>query len=48
MNGWRHPGVIDVNSDQARQRAEKGFKKEERAQHARLAMILLFAKGPHV
>jgi len=28
-----------VNSDQARQRAEKRFKKEERAQDAQLAMI---------
>lgn len=28
-----------MNSDQARQRAEKRFKKEERAQDARLAMI---------
>jgi hypothetical protein len=28
-----------MNSDQARQRAEKLFKKEERAQDARLAMI---------
>jgi len=28
-----------VNSDQARQRAEKRFKKEQRAQDARLAMI---------
>jgi hypothetical protein len=27
-----------MNSDQARQRAEKGFKKEERAQDARKAM----------
>jgi hypothetical protein len=27
-----------VNSDQARQRAEKSFKKEERAQDARKAM----------
>jgi hypothetical protein len=36
MNGylsrqWRHPGVIDVNSDQARQRSKKRFQKEERA-----------------
>jgi hypothetical protein len=30
---------FDVNSDQARQRAEKRFKKEERAQDGRQAMI---------
>jgi hypothetical protein len=30
---------FDVNSDQARQRAEKSLKKEERAQDGRQAMI---------
>ena len=31
--------TFTVNSDQARQRAEKSFKKEERAQDARKAMM---------
>jgi hypothetical protein len=34
-----------VNSDQARQRAEKQFKKEERAQDGRQAMIEYKAHG---
>jgi hypothetical protein len=33
------PGEIIMNSDKARQRAEKSFKKEERAQDGRKAMI---------
>jgi hypothetical protein len=31
--------IFTMNSDQARQRAERSFKKEERAQDARRAMI---------
>jgi hypothetical protein len=32
-------GTFTMNSDQARQRAERSFKKEERAQDARKAMM---------
>jgi hypothetical protein len=35
----RRGDIHTMNSDQARQRAEKSFKKEERAQDARRAMM---------
>jgi hypothetical protein len=35
----RHIGDIVMNSDQAHQRAERNFKKEERARDGRQAMI---------
>jgi hypothetical protein len=37
--------TFTVNSDQARQRAEKSFKKEERARDGREAMIQYEAEG---
>ena len=38
LNATSYPGIV-ANSDQARQRAEKRLKKEERAQDGRQAMI---------
>jgi hypothetical protein len=38
VTSWLHKETFTVNSDQARQRAEKSFKKEERAQDGRRAM----------